>query len=570
MRVIRFAAGNAIHLVAFSVGAGVVAGLGSTVLIALVNRTLSNPQPATLGLIALYAALCALVPLTRLASATLLIRLSQRMTYDVRMGLSGRILAVPLRHLEDLGVHRLLAALTDDVAAISNAVVNIPVVCVNMAILFGCIVYVGYLSLPVLAVMLGAIGVGVVCYLAPMARANRRLRLAREVQNDLFKNFNGLTGGIKELKLHQPRADTFTGDVLEVSAEGVRHHMTAGMTTYAAASSLGQGLLFGFLGLLIFSLGSAFNLGMEVIAGCVLVALYMMSPLEVIVNVLPVFSRADIALQHIEKLGLSLASQPSERMTAAPAPEWRTLDLDRVEFHYPPDEGGRGFSVGPISMRLTPGEIVFVTGGNGTGKTTFAKLLTGLYAPDAGEIRLDRTIIGDDNRVAYRQNFSAVFFDFFLFDRFLGIDVAQAGDRIAAYLDELQIAHKVKVRDGSLSTTELSQGQRKRLALLTAYLEDRPIYVFDEWAADQDPVFKDVFYRKLLPELKQRGKAVVVISHDDRYFEIADRVIELQAGKALEPSGDAAAERRWRAPSDEKRASGEVNRSEVLDGRYNV
>jgi putative ATP-binding cassette transporter len=89
----------------------------------------------------------------------------------------------------------------------------------------------------------------------------------------------------------------------------------------------------------------------------------------------------------------------------------------------------------------------------------------------------------------------------------------------------------VQVKDGTLSTIELSQGQRKRLALLTAFLEDRPFYIFDEWAADQDPFFREVFYLQLLPELKAKGKTVLVISHDDRYYSLGDRIIKLDYGK---------------------------------------
>src|SRR5438128_1629868 len=172
-------------------------------------------------------------------------------------------------------------------------------------------------------------------------------------------------------------------------------------------------------------------------------------------------------------------------------------------------------------MTLSPGEIVFLTGGNGSGKTTCAKLLTGLYTPDSGEVRFDGRPITDENRAFYRQYFSAVFYDFYLFDRLLGLDVQPFDPRIPRYLCLLQLDRKVQVDNGFLSTTDLSQGQRKRLALLTAYLEDRPIYLFDEWAADQDPGFKEVFYHQLLPELKRRGKTVVVISHDDRYFAVA-------------------------------------------------
>jgi putative ATP-binding cassette transporter len=159
------------------------------------------------------------------------------------------------------------------------------------------------------------------------------------------------------------------------------------------------------------------------------------------------------------------------------------------------------------------------------------KLITGLYIPESGEIRVDGKLITDKNRDCYRQQFSVVFSDFYLFERLLGLDRPDLHTQVLDYLIKLELDHKVEVKDDALSTTALSQGQRKRLALLTAYLEDRPIYVFDEWASDQDPVFKQIFYRQLLPELKNKGKTVLVVSHDDRYFQVADRIIKLDYGK---------------------------------------
>jgi putative pyoverdin transport system ATP-binding/permease protein len=142
-------------------------------------------------------------------------------------------------------------------------------------------------------------------------------------------------------------------------------------------------------------------------------------------------------------------------------------------------------------------------------------------------------LIDDLNRELYRQLFSTVFADFYLFDRFVGLRLADVDEQAKMYLERLQLTHKVVVQDGKLSTTALSQGQRKRLALLTAYLEDRPIYLFDEWAADQEPFFREVFYQQLLPELKQRGKTVLVVSHDDRYFHLADRLLKLEYGQIV-------------------------------------
>lgn len=169
-------------------------------------------------------------------------------------------------------------------------------------------------------------------------------------------------------------------------------------------------------------------------------------------------------------------------------------------------------------------------GGNGSGKSTLAKLITGLYIPQSGELCLEGEAIVDSNREAYRQLFSAVFSDFYLFERLVSAEALTLDAQAQAYLEKLQLEKKVSVKDGQLSTTALSQGQRKRLALLAAYLEDRSIYLFDEWAADQDPIFREIFYTQLLSELKQRGKTVLVISHDDHYFHLADRILKLDYG----------------------------------------
>lgn len=183
-------------------------------------------------------------------------------------------------------------------------------------------------------------------------------------------------------------------------------------------------------------------------------------------------------------------------------------------------------------MEFKPGEIVFIVGGNGSGKSTLIKLILGLYTPNRGKILFNGIPVTDNNREWYRQQFSAVFYDFYLFERLLGVETPSQTE-IQNYLQLLELEHKVTVTDGMLSTTNLSQGQRKRLALLTAYLEDRPIYVFDEWASDQDPVFKKVFYQKLLPELKLKGKTIIAVSHDDRYFNECNRLIKLDYGRIV-------------------------------------
>jgi putative ATP-binding cassette transporter len=214
--------------------------------------------------------------------------------------------------------------------------------------------------------------------------------------------------------------------------------------------------------------------------------------------------------------------------------QWREIEIAGLVHSYRREGQPHGFALGPIDMTLHPGEIVFIIGGNGSGKTTLGKLVTGLYVPEQGEIRVDGEPITAANRESYRQLFAAVFDNALLFDSLWGIGGADLDERARRYLRQLELDQVVTVTDGVFSTTQLSRGQRKRLALLTAYLEDRPIYLFDEWAADQDPVFRKVFYLELLPELKRQGKTVVAITHDDRYFAGADRVIKLEEGKVVE------------------------------------
>lgn len=251
-------------------------------------------------------------------------------------------------------------------------------------------------------------------------------------------------------------------------------------------------------------------------------------------STLPTVTRALVALKKVESLGLSLPANSNETTSVAAFPSekfWQCLELVNVTHSYYQEREETNFILGPINLKFNPGELVFIVGGNGSGKSTLAKLISGLYIPETGEIYLDGKFIDNYNREWYRQQFSVVFSDFYLFERLLGLDSNDLDAQTQNYLAQLQLDHKVKVNNGVLSTTNLSQGQRKRLALLTTYLEDRPIYMFDEWASDQDPVFKDIFYTQLLPELKSRGKTVLVISHDDRYFHIADRIIKLEYGK---------------------------------------
>ena len=262
---------------------------------------------------------------------------------------------------------------------------------------------------------------------------------------------------------------------------------------------------------------------------------YLAIPFQNVLHRLPDLLRGNVALRKIERMKLALASETEMGWANTRIPKKRGyIKLENVTYSYRREDNN--FKLGAINLNLEPGKLTFLVGGNGSGKSTLAKLITGLYSPSTGSIYLDGVEITSQNQEWYRQHFSAIFSDFYLFDRFLGFDFSQLELEAQRYLKLLQLDHKVTIKDGKLSTTRLSQGQRKRLALLTAYLEDRPVYLFDEWAADQDPIFRDFFYSELLFKIKQRGKTILAISHDDRYFHLADEVIKLDYGKITSES----------------------------------
>ncbi len=518
-----------------AVVAGIISGAINTGLLALFNIVLRGQHAfSKSSLILSFAALCLSLPVTRFISEALLARLAQGALFDLRLQLSEQIVSAPLRHLEQMGTHRLMTALTDDIPTITGALIFIPGICINIAVVISGLVYLGWLSVAVLLAVLGFMALGIIIYQLPVLKAVQALRGARQHADELFAHFRDLTGGIKELKLHQYRRRAFLSEVLQITAASFRERNITGMTIYAAAASWGQALVFVVIGLIMFALPSIKTIDLPTLTAYTITLLYLMNPLQVIMNTLPSLSRASVALQKIEALGLELRASGTEGETdAEPGDDlkFERLDLVEVVHTYRREGENSNFTFGPINLTIFPGEMIFLTGGNGSGKTTLAKLLTGLYVPETGAVRLNGELIADGNREFYRQHFSVVFSDFHLFDTLLGMNKASLDERARERLVQLQLDHKVQIEEGVFSTTELSQGQRKRLALLTAYLEDRPIYLFDEWAADQDPFFKEIFYLQLLPELKSKGKAVLVITHDDRYYHVADRVIKLDYGK---------------------------------------
>ncbi len=513
--------------------AALVSGACNAGLIAMINSALNHTGPAATTLIVAFVALGVGRILTNAFAQITLAHFSHATTARLRQDLVRKILSVPLRQLEELGTPKLMVALTEDILEITQATLSIPIFAVTFAVLLGGAVYLAWLSVPVFVAMFVFGVIGAISYRLMIRSGFGHLTAAREGQDRLFRHFRALTEGIKELKLHRARREAFLAEDVAAAARVCEKHNVAAELRFIVAQNWNQLLFLGLIGLILFLVPRLENLSPHALTGYIIATLYLMGPLAGLLGSLSVFSRANVSLRKVEQLGLALSTggEGLPAVSAAPALPLAKLELVQVMHHYHREREDDNFLLGPIDLSFRPGELVFLIGGNGSGKSTLAKVITGLYPPAGGEIRLNGRVIGDHNRDEYRQCFSTVFADYFLFDRMIGLQRPAGDHRAQEYLERLHLDHKVSIADGVFSTTQLSQGQRKRLALLCAYLEDRPFYLFDEWASDQDPLFKEVFYSQLLPELRARRKAVLVITHDDRYFSCADRLIKLDYGK---------------------------------------
>lgn len=516
-----------------ALAAGMATGLCAAALIAVINRALNRPDSWGTTLAWGFAGLVMARVVSGAATQVLVNHFSHRVLADLSEDLSRRLLAVPMPRLEAIGMPRMLITLTEDISVITWAVQSLPGLAINIAILGGCAAYLAWLSWAIFLGVCGFVMVGTTSFLLLLQPARRQWERMWQHRERLVGHLRSVIHGMKELKLNAPRRQAFLSGSLVDALEAVRQASLRGALQQAVASAWSQALFFLLVGILLFCVPSLRSGHGEARTGYVLVAIYMMGPLWSVIDTWPIIARGRLAVERVKEVTIRL--DPGSPPVAVPLEggEWERLELKGVVFAYPPEDGATAFRLGPLDFTLRPGELVFVAGGNGSGKSTFAKVLTGLYPSEAGEIRLDGRLITDEMREWYHGHFSAVFSDFHLFESLLGLTGPDLDGRARALLARLELDHKVQVDNGVFSTTALSSGQRKRLALLTALLEDRPIYVLDEWAADQDPHYRDIFYTALLRELRRQGKAVVVISHDDRYYGLGDRTVRLAYGQLV-------------------------------------
>lgn len=529
-------------LTLFTLVCGVISGVASIAVVSVINDAIHN-DGSRLHALYWFIGLSATALILRNGAALFPAYASMRIMTRLRIALCRKILATPLEEVDRRGPPNVLTMLTNDIPQLNTTLIIMPTILVETTVFLFGIAYLAYLSWVVLALTVSLMILGVGLYLFFFSCGVRNTSRVRDEYTAFNEYTHALVFGLKELKLNGVRRRWFGRSAIEASSTRVARYNFVERLWYTAADNVGQFTLSLLIGCLLFAAPLVSAVDPKIMTASVLAVLYIMGPLSLLVGAMPLLAAGRVACTRLSEFGFSINDPHSEPIeTDVPKvhllehkKSWNRIELKAVRMHYQDMHAETGFSLGPIDLTVQAGELIYIVGGNGCGKSTLAKLLCGLYIPQDGEVLLDGKPITDESRNDYRDLFSAVFSDFHLFNRLIGPDEEDGSPTLASkYLETLGLADKIKIEGQGYSTLKaLSYGQQKRLALVCAYMEDRSVYVLDEWAADQDPPFKKFFYEELLPDLKRRGKTVLIITHDDQYFQLADRIIKLSDGQIV-------------------------------------
>ncbi|NOU63261.1 cyclic peptide export ABC transporter [Paenibacillus sp. LMG 31461] len=506
----------------------IVSGLGNALLIIIINETFARDIEKFQYALMLFflMGLILYVVGQRLVRVRLL-KITNQIVYEKRITLIKEIQEAPyekIQRLEDGKIHAGLNNDTETMSVVANLIVT---AFTSVVTLIVCFIYIGLINFYGFLLSFGIIVLAALCYFMVGKYANHIYEHTRDIQNAFFRYINDLIGGFKVLKINQKKQDEFGSDMVK-KCEEYRDQKVKAALAFANVFVAGELLFTVVIGIVVFVFPVVFK-DMESLQlrNYIFIFLYMTGPVNSVLSIIPELIRTNVSYKRINSLIQELSNHEKTSAEVVKSESSIHLKLENVSYSYA-NESGNQFKVGPIKCEFRSGEVTFITGGNGSGKTTLGHILTGLYHPISGNVYLNDIKITPEQ---LSQNYSAVFNDYYLFTKLYGIQYEEKANEIEKYLKILRIEDKVSINDGFFSTTQLSTGQRKRLALLLTYLEDRDIYFFDEWAADQEPVFREFFYNDLLQDLREKGKCIIVITHDDRYFDKADKIMEMELGQ---------------------------------------
>lgn len=474
-----------------------------------------------------FLGFCCVIVVINYFSELLSAFINQKASLEHRKFIFKRIQEMPYAELEKMGQAKLLNLIKMDVPAVTTAAISYPKLWVNTVTVIGISAYLLYLDSRVFMFVALIVLITLVLFRIPLFFGTRFIEESRNLNDNIQENVNGLIYGSKELKLNRKRATEFHEEELYHTELNSRKAQMKGRGLVLLGDYVGELAVYITMALVIFHFPYVYQVTQNELIGIVFALVYLAAPIGIIMDAFSSIKVGGVSLGKLQKFyertRILNNEEPQETKQ-----NWTCYKIRNLGYKY--SESNETFALKPISLTFQRKQVTFITGGNGSGKSTLSKCLTLHYAPTEGELLFDSEVITSAKLESARQNISAIYSDYFLFKRLMGEEGQVDISKVNKYLAYLELQDKVKIVDGRFNTTSLSDGQKKRLALLVLLLEDRDICIFDEWASDQDPRFKHIFYTCILPELKAANKIVIVITHDDRYFHLADQLVEMEYG----------------------------------------
>jgi putative ATP-binding cassette transporter len=509
-----------------------LAGFANACALLVINVAARSPEAATFQSFAFFAPAVLISVFLGRSTSHRTNEIIESALHRIKTRLVAKIERTEFEQLERIGTTEILDRITENMTVISSLAPAIGVILQSLCTFVFGIVYLFWLSPIVFAVLVPIQIAAVHLYREHIKRTDRLLKETSDTRLQFLKTLSDLLRGSKEIRLHRARSRDIRDDFNKNSAKLAD---IAAETTHVFDDG---GLfvtmnLYVLLGAIVFVLPKHVELDSDLTAKIVATLLFLWGSVQTGMGTYWAFAQSNDAIDNINKLEEKLDADTKASTTDVCPDPWNgtpgRIEAIGVEYEYPAQNGETPFRIGPIDFSVAPGELVFIVGGNGSGKSTLLKILTGLYLPSRGVLQANGIPVSSANADNYREMISALFSDFHLFSKAYGLlDVDP--DAVRVLLREMQIEDKTSFDNGEFTQQNLSTGQKKRLGMIIAYLEERPLFVLDEWAADQDPEFRKHFYENMLPALKQKGKTIIAVSHDDRYFHIADRVITMEYG----------------------------------------
>lgn len=457
--------------------------------------------------------------------------------HRLRLRLVDQIRHSELLAIEQIGRSRFVSAIASDAAILAQAS-NTLCYSVQAPILLAFVgIYVAYLSFPAFVLSVIIVGLAGTVFHFRSRRLTEERAAASEQERHFLSRLTDFLDGFKEVRMHAGRSADLFDDAVEASEESANIKIRVQAATFRLIAS-SQAYMYLLLAIVVF-VAPLFSdsAGNASITKTTTALLFVIGAFFGLVQSIPVLLNANAAADRLAKLEVDLRQTASAEAASDRSPgRFDTIEMRNVVFQYTDQHSETAFQIGPLDFTLQKGDLVFVTGGNGSGKSTFLRVLAGLYPIDSGEIRLDGMRVDGNNLNAYRALMSAIFFDYHLFHRLYGINDTDPAE-VSRLLWQFRLEDKTGLSNGEFRTLELSGGQRRRLALIVSLLEKRPILLLDEWTAEQDPEFRKKFYAELLPAMMQAGVTVIAITHDDRYLDELDlpgRRIRMDEGRIVD------------------------------------